>query len=220
MRLTLYSYFRSTAAYRVRIALNLKGVPYTILPVHLVREGGEHRGAAYRTINPQMRVPALRVEREGAAPVVLLQSPAILEWIEETFPEPALLPGDAEARARARAIAAIIGCDIHPLNNMGVLNYLRGPLAQTQAALDAWYAHWIHEGFQAIEALLAPDGEGPYALGPVPTLADVFVTGQVFNARRFAVPIEAYPRIRRAEAALRALPAVAAAAPEHHPDAE
>ncbi len=220
MRLTLYSYFRSTAAYRVRIALHLKGVPYTVVPVHLVRAGGEHRAAAYRAVNPQMRVPALRVERENAEAIVLLQSPAILEWIEETFPEPALLPGDAEARARARAIAAIVGCDIHPLNNLGVLNYLRGPLAQPAAAVDAWYAHWIHEGFQAIEALLAPDDEGPYALGPVPTLADVFLTGQVFNARRFAVPIEAYPRIRRAEAALRALPAVAAAAPENQPDAE
>lgn len=219
MKLTLYGYFRSSAAYRVRIALNLKGVPYEQVPVHLVREGGRHRQDWYRAINPQMKVPALAVETSRGREIVT-QSLAMLEWIEETWPAPALLPADALARARVRAIAAAICCDIHPVNNLGVLQYLKGTLGQGQEALDGWYAHWIHEGFRALETMLVDDAYGPFACGSGVTMADLCLVPQVFNARRFAVPLEAYPRIRRVEAAMLALPAVAAAAPGSQPDAE
>lgn len=219
MKLTLYTYFRSSAAYRVRIALNLKGVPYEMVPVHLVRDGGRHRQDWYRAINPQMKVPALAVETDRGR-VILTQSPAMIEWIEETWPAPSLLPADALARARVRALAAAVGCDMHPVNNMGVLQYLKGPLGQEQAKVDAWYAHWIHEGFRAIESLLVEDTYGPFACGATLTLADVYLVPQVFNARRFNVPLDEYPRIRRVEAAMLALPAVEAASPSRQPDAE
>ena len=146
----LYDYFRSSAAYRVRIALNLKGLAYERHEVHLVRDGGEHLKADYRAINPQARVPALELD-DGT---ILTQSPAILEWIEETHPEPPLLPADPILRARVRAVAAIVACDIHPVNNLAVLKYLRGQLGHDQETVNAWYRHWIEEGFRAIETLV------------------------------------------------------------------
>jgi maleylacetoacetate isomerase len=207
--------FRSSAAYRVRIALALKGVACEQAFVHLVR--GEHRADAYRALNPQGRVPALETD-EGA---VLVQSPAILEWIEETWPEPPLLPGDALARARIREVCAVIGCDIHPLNNLSTLSWLKQRLGADQEAVDAWYAHWVTEGFAAVETLLrrGAQAEGPFAFGDAPTMADLYIVPQVFNARRFRVPLEAFPTIRAVDEACRALPAFAAAAPENQPDA-
>lgn len=215
-KLTLYSYFRSSAAFRVRIALNLKGLPYDIVPVHLVREGGEHRQPWYQEVNPQMRVPSLAVE-QGGERRVLIQSPAIIEWLEELFPTPALLPHDPIERARIRAVAAIVACDIHPLNNSGTLAYLKGPLGQPREAIAAWYAHWIQTGFAAIEELIAP---APFAFGAQPTLADVHLVPQVFNARRFDVPLAAFPRIVAVAEACMEHEAFARAAPEAQPDAE
>jgi len=209
----LHGYFRSSAAYRVRIALNLKGVAFDQAFVHLVR--GEHRAEAYRVLNPQGRVPTLETD-QGA---VLIQSPAILEWIEETWTEPPLLPGDALHRARIREICAVIGCDIHPLNNLSTLNWLKGRLGADEAAVSAWYAHWVAEGFAAVEAMLGRAPSGPFAFGETPSMADLYIVPQVFNARRFSVPLDAYPKIRAVDEACRALPAFAAAAPENQPDA-
>ena len=209
----LYSYFRSSAAYRVRIALNFKNVAYDMVPIHLQKDGGRHKSAEYRTINPQMRVPSL--ELPGGE--VLVQSLAIINYLEETFPEPPLLPPDARSRAHVRAIADIVACDIHPLNNLAPLNYLRDPLKQDQDAVRAWYRHWIHEGFAAIEALIKP---GPYAFGPAVTLADVCLVPQVANAKRFKVPLDAFPKILAAEEACQQLPAFDKARPENQPDAE
>lgn len=205
----LYTYFRSSAAYRVRIALNLKGVAYESVPVNLL--AGEQREEAYGAVNPQRRLPALDV---GDA--VLIQSPAILDYLDEVYPDPPLLPADPLGRARVRAVASIVGCDIHPLNNLGPLSYLKKRLGHDQAALDAWYAHWVQDGFDAIEALIAP---GPYAFGPQVTLADLYLVPQVFNARRFNVPLDAYPRIVAVDAACAALRAFQDAAPERQPDA-
>jgi maleylacetoacetate isomerase len=205
----LYTYFRSSAAYRVRIALNLKGLPYESIPINLLK--GEQGAPGYASVNPQGRVPSL--ETDGA---VLVQSPAILEYLDETHPEPPLLPSDPVARARVRAACALIACDIHPLNNLAVLRYIKRQLGQEQAAIDAWYVHWIIEGFDALEKLMGP---GPFAFGPRPTLADVYLVPQVANARRFKIALDAYPKIAAAEAACAALEAFAAAAPERQPDA-
>jgi len=209
----LYSYFRSSAAYRVRIALNFKDIAYDTVPIHLQKDGGSHKSAEYRAVNPQMRVPAL--ELPGGE--VLLQSLAIINYLEETFPEPAVLPPDTRSRAHVRAIADMIACDIHPLDNLAPLNYLRDPLTQDQEAVRTWYRHWIHEGFGAIEALIKP---GPYAYGPAVTLADVCLVPQVANAKRFKVPLDAYPKILAAEEACQQLPAFEKARPENQPDAE
>ena len=154
----LYSYFRSSAAYRVRIALNLKGIAYDMAPVHLVKDGGHNKRPEFRAVNPQMRVPVL-VTPGGEH---LIQSLAIIEYLDETQPEPPLLPKDPIGRARARALADLIACDIHPLNNIGPLRYLKNELGQEQSAIDAWYHHWIVSGFEALEALIGPD---PYACG-------------------------------------------------------
>jgi maleylacetoacetate isomerase len=203
----LYDYYRSSAAYRVRIALNLKGVGYTSREVHLLRDGGEHLKPEYRAINPQVRVPSLALD-DGT---VIIQSPAILEWLEETHPEPPLLPRDAVARARVRGVAAIVVCDIHPIDNLCVLNYLRGPLHLEQPAVDAWYHHWILEGFRAIEALI----EGtPFCFGEQPTLADVVLVPQVANARRQAVLLHEFPKIVGVDAACAKIGAFARAQPE------
>lgn len=210
--LTLYDYFRSSAAYRVRIALRLKGLPYDQIPIHLVRGGGEHLSEDYRAINPQRRVPALAVGEE-----ILIQSLAILEWLEETFSQPPLLPSDPFARARCRAIASVIACDIHPLNNTSTVKYLRQTLGCDQPAIDAWYAHWISEGFSTIEAMIDPK---PFAMGEGVSLADLFIVPQVYNARRFSVPIDAFPKIVSVADACAVLPAFRAAAPENQPDAE
>lgn len=205
----LYTYFRSSAAYRVRIALNLKGVAYEAVPVNLLK--GEQRQEGYRAVNPQQRVPSLDI---GGA--TLIQSPAILEYLDEVYPEPPLLPVGAANRARVRAVASLIACDIHPLNNSGTLGYLKTKLGQDQAAADEWYAHWVREGFDTIEALIEP---GPYAFGPRITLADVYLVPQVFNARRFNVPLDAYPKIAAVDAACASLKPFQDAAPASQPDA-
>ncbi len=209
----LYSYFRSSAAYRVRIALNLKGLAYETVPVHLVKEGGHNRRPEFRAINPQMRVPALVVP----AGDVLIQSLAIIEYLDETHPEPPLLPKDPIARAQARALAEIVACDIHPLNNIGSLRYLKRELHQEQAAIDAWYHHWVLTGFEALEALVRP---GPYACGGAVTVADLCLVPQVYNARRLNVPLDKFPKIVAIDTACLALSAFDRARPENQPDAE
>ena len=205
----LYTYFRSSAAYRVRIALNLKRVSYEAVSVNLLK--GEQREADYKALNPQMRVPSLNIGE-----TTLVQSPAILEYLDEAYPEPPLLPMGAVNRARVRAIASLIACDIHPLNNSGTLGYLKNRLGHDQAAADEWYAHWVREGFDAIEAMLGP---GPYTFGSKVTLADVYLIPQVFNARRFKVPLDAYPKIVAVDAACAELKAFQDAAPNSQPDA-
>jgi maleylpyruvate isomerase len=209
----LYSYFRSSAAYRARIALNLKGIAFETIPVHLIKDGGHNKRPEFRAINPQMRVPVL-VTPDGET---LLQSLAIIEYLEETHPEPALLPKDPVGRAKVRALAELIACDIHPLNNTSPLRYLKNTMHQEQSAIDAWYHHWVIEGFAALETLITP---GPYACGAAVTIADVCLVPQVANARRLKVPLERFPKIVAVDAACLALPAFDRARPEHQPDAE
>jgi maleylpyruvate isomerase len=210
---TLYGYFRSSAAYRVRIALNLKGVPFETVSIHLQKEGGMNLKPEYRAINPQMRVPALKL----ASGELLTQSLAIIDYLDETHPQPPLLPRDPIERAKVRALAQLIACDIHPLNNVAPLRYLKSPLGQEQGKIDAWYHHWIIAGFDALEAML---GSGPYAYGSEVTLADVCLVPQVANARRLKVPLERYPKIVAADAACAKLAAFEKARPENQPDAE
>jgi maleylacetoacetate isomerase len=209
----LYSYFRSSAAYRARIALNLKGLTYDTIAIHLTKDGGQQSSPAYRAVNPQMRVPAMALETGE----VLLQSLAIIEYLDEVQPEPRLLPVDALERARVRAVAQIIACDIHPLNNTSSLNYLRRQLKADEAAINAWYAYWVVAGFDAIEPLIRP---GPYTFGSTPGLADICLVPQVANARRFKVPLERYPKIVAVDAACAKLPAFERARPDNQPDAE
>jgi maleylacetoacetate isomerase len=205
----LYTFFRSSASYRVRIAMNLKGLPYDAVPVSLTKS--EQSQPAYLKVNPQGRLPSFEVDG-----TVLIQSPAILEYLEEVHPEPELLPRHPVTRAKIRAVSAIIGCDIHPLNNSGTLAYLKNRLGQDEAAVNAWYVHWVVEGFKAIEQLIEP---GPFAFGDKPTLADVYLAPQMYNARRFKVPLEAFPKIVAADAACNRLEAFQAASPERQPDA-
>lgn len=207
----LYEYFRSSASYRLRIALNLKRLPHESVHIHLLRNGGEQHDPSYIAINPQGRVPTLALD-DGT---ILIQSPAILEWLEETYPEPPLLPRSARARAHVRAMAALIACDIHPLNNSSVLAYLKNTLSQPQEAVDAWYAHWIKLGFAALEQMVST----PYCRGNEVTLADVMLVPQVANARRMKVDLESFPRIVAIEQNCLALPAFADARPEVHPAA-
>jgi maleylpyruvate isomerase len=209
----LYSYFRSSAAYRVRIALNLKNMPYEMVPVHLTKDGGQQRKPDFVAVNPQMRVPALVLDSGD----VLTQSLAIIEYLDEIQPEPPLLPADALARAKVRAVAQIVACDIHPLNNLVALQYLKRTLKHEQPDIDAWYHHWVIEGFKAIEAMLAP---APYACGAQVTLADLCLVPQVFNARRLKVPLDAFPKIVAADAACLKLAAFDKARPENQSDAE
>jgi maleylacetoacetate isomerase len=209
----LYSYFRSSAAYRVRIALNLKGLSYETVPVHLIKDGGHNKRPEYRAVNPQMKVPAL-VTPQGET---LIQSLAIIEYLDETHPNPPLLPKDPIARAKVRSLAQIIACEIHPLNNTAPLRYLKNQLGQEQSAIDAWYHHWVLEGFEALEALIKP---GPYAFGKDVTLADICLVPQVFNARRLKVPLDKFPKIVAVDAACVALPAFDRASPPNQPDAE
>jgi maleylacetoacetate isomerase len=211
--LKLYSYYRSSAAYRVRIALNLKGLPYEMMPIHLAKEGGHHRKPEFRAINPQMRVPALALSSGD----VLTQSLAIIEYLDDIHPEPSVLPAEPLARAKVRAVAQTIACDIHPLNNSGTLQYLKNILKHAQPEIDAWYHYWIIEGFKAIEAVIAP---APYTCGAQVTLADICLVPQVANARRFKVPLDAFPKIVAAEQACLKLPAFDKARPENQPDAE
>ena len=209
----LYSYFRSSAAFRVRIALNLKGLTYDTVPIHLIKDGGQHKTAGYRAVNPQMRVPALTLPSGE----ILIQSLAIIEYLDEAHPNPPLLPTDPIERAHVRAVSQIIACDIHPLNNTAALNYLKSQLKHDQAAADAWYTSWVVTGFEAVEALIEP---GPYAFGSQVTVADLCLVPQVFNARRFKIPLERFPKIVAADAACAKLPAFDKARPENQPDAE
>lgn len=208
----LYSYYRSSAAYRVRIALNLKGLPYDYVAVNLLH--GEQKAVPYTTRNPQGLVPALELESGE----LLAQSMAILEWLDETSPPPALLPGDPLQRARVRSLANNIVCDIHPLNNISVLNYLREELNAGDDDIHRWYCQWVDRGFSAIEQNLAAT-MGDCCFGDQPTLADVCLIPQVYNAYRFKVPMEPYPNIRQVVQHCESLPAFARAAPEAQPDA-
>lgn len=208
----LYTYFRSGAAHRVRIALALKGVAYESLPVHLVRGGGEQLTPAFRALNPQARVPVL--ELPGGD--VLIQSSAILEYLEETVPEPPMLPADSVARAKVRGVAAIIGCDMHPLNNVAVLNTLRRS-GLNDAAVLAWIAQWITQGFTAVEQLIGDQG---WCFGLAPGLADVYLLPQVFSARRFKVALDPFPRISRVADLAEQHSAFITAAPQNQLDAE
>ena len=212
----LYDYFRSSAAYRVRIALNLKGVvPDERTFVHL--RMGNQRAQDYLALNPQGLVPALALD-DG---LVLTQSLAIIEYLDETHPDPPLLPVAPPSRARVRAIALAIACEIHPLNNLRVLNYLIGTLGVAREQKDGWYKYWVDVGFEALEKKLAQEGEtGVFCHGNEPTLADVCLVPQIANARRFGIDLSPYPTLTRIEAACLALPAFAAAAPERQPDAE
>ena len=209
----LYSYFRSSAAYRVRIALNLKGIPYEMVSIHLTRDGGQQLKPEFRAINPQMRVPALELSSGD----ILTQSLAIIEYLDDIQPEPPLLPADALARAKVRAVAQLIACDIHPLNNLIALRYLKRQLKHEQSEIDAWYHHWVIEGFTALEAMIAP---APYACGAHVTLADICLVPQVFNARRLQVRLDKFPKIAAVDAACLKLPAFDRARPESQPDAE
>ena len=209
----LYSYFRSSAAYRVRIALNLKNIPYEIESIHLIRGGGAQHSAAFKAINPQARVPTLVLD-DGE---VLTQSLAIIGYLDRTHPQPPLLPTDPLRRARIEAAAQVIACDIHPLNNTSPLQYLKRTLGQEQSAIDAWYHHWVLLGFEALEGMIRP---GPYAFGEAVTLADVCLVPQVYNARRLKVPLDRFPKIVAVDAACLALSAFDKARPENQPDAE
>ncbi len=211
----LYDYFRSSAAYRVRIALNLKGLSPERAFVHLRR--GAQRADEYLELNPQGLVPSLVTD----AGDILTQSLAIIEWLDETHREPALLPADATGRARVRSLALSIACDIHPLNNLRVLNYVTGTLGATDAQRDGWYRYWCDVGFEALETRLARDkATGAFCHGATPTLADICLVPQLANSRRVNLDLSPYPTLLRIEAACVALPAFANAAPQKQPDAE
>ena len=212
---TLYSYWRSSAAYRVRIALNLKGLDYAIAPVHLTRGGGEQHHDEYRALNPQQLVPTL-VDGDN----VIHESLAIIEYLEDAYTDtPRLLPSGLRACARVRALAQMVACDIHPIGNLRVLQYLQRELGATEEQKLAWSRHWIEIGFDAIEALLAANRKGPFCEGNAPTLADCCLVPQVYNARRFGVPLTRYPTIDAIDAVCRKLEAFALAAPEAQADA-
>ena len=212
----LYSYFRSSASYRVRIALNLKGLPYEYAAVHLLRGGGEQLTPEYRGVCPDGIVPAL-VDGD----VVLQQSLAIIEYLDETHPNPPLLPSTPRDRAYVRAIALQIACEIHPLNNLRVLKYLKHELGVTDDAKDAWYKHWVENGFHVLESMLAGDSRtGKFAYGDSPTTADLALIPQVFNAQRFHVDMQPYPTIQRIYDEAMRHDAFVRAAPGQQPDAE
>lgn len=201
----LYDYFRSSAAYRVRIALNLKRVAYERVEVHLLKDA--QRSAEHLARNPQGLIPVLDV----GGGVMLSQSLAIIDWLDSTYPEPRLIPAEPVARARAMAQALTIAADIHPLNNLRVLRHLKSQFDADEAATADWYRHWIAQGFAALEAA---SGEGPFLGGEAPGIADVLLVPQMYNARRFDLPLDAYPRLVAADAAACALEAFAAASPE------
>jgi len=202
----LFDYYRSSAAYRVRIALNLKGVDYESRPVNLA--GGEQKADDYRALNPQGLVPMLEIDGHR-----LTQSLAIMVYLDQAYPEPPLVPRDPADGAHVRAMALAIACDIHPLNNLRVLKYLKGELGHSQEEVDRWYAHWISEGLRPLEALAAPRA-GAFLFGDSPTIGDVCLVPQLYNARRFNVPLDDYPALLRADANATKLDAFAMA----HPD--
>ena len=206
MALTLYDYYRSSASYRVRIALNLKGVDYARVPVNLL--AGEQRDEAYRALNPQGLVPMLEIDGHR-----LTQSLAILNYLDMRYPNQPLIPASAAERTHVVAMALTIACDIHPLNNLRVLKYLKHELGHSQEEVDRWYVHWISEGLPALEVLAAPRA-GQFLFGNAPTAADVCLVPQLYNARRYNVPLDNYPTLLRAEGNATALDAFAAA----HPD--
>ncbi len=210
----LYGYFRSSAAYRVRIALGLKGLDYEYVAVHLRK--GEQNAPGYRELNPNELVPTLADDRG-----TFTQSLAIIEYLDERYPEPALLPSAPEARARVRAIALAIACDIHPIDNLRVLRYLLHTIGVSEAVKDAWYRHWIDLGLSALESQLAREPEtGEFCHGGSPTLADCCLVPQLANARRTGIPLDAYPTLTRIEARCNTLAGFATAMPEKQPDAE
>ncbi len=212
----LYTYFRSSAAYRVRIALNLKGLAYEALPVHLLRNGGEQLAPAYRAVNPSALLPVL--DDEGA---IVHQSLAIMEYLDELHPAVPLLPAGALGRARVRALALTVACDTHPLTNLRVLKYLKGPLGLSEEVKTQWYKHWLGDGMAMLEAHLAGEPQtGRFCHGDTPTMADCCLVPQVFNAQRFELDLAPYPTIRRIHANCVALPAFAAAHPAQQPDTE
>jgi maleylpyruvate isomerase len=208
----LHGYWRSGTSYRTRIALNLKGLAYEQVTHDLRR--GEQGAPAYRALQPQGLVPALEIDGQ-----VLIQSPAILEWLEETHPLPPLLPADSQGRAVVRAMAAMVGCDIHPLNNLRVLKSLRGDLGADEAQVSQWITRWIDQGFAALEGLVARHGRG-FCHGDTPTLADCYLVPQVYAAQRFGVPLDPFPAIRQIADTAQNLPPFANAAPENQPDAD
>jgi maleylacetoacetate isomerase len=202
----LYDYFRSSASYRVRIALNIKGVDYEQRSINLAE--GAQKDGDYRALNPQGFVPMLEIDGHR-----LVQSLSIIVYLDQKFGDPPLMPAEPADAAHVRALALSVACDIHPLNNLRVLKYLKGELGQEQATIDRWYAHWVSEGLEALEAMAAPRA-GAFLFGNAPTLADICLVPQLYNARRFSVPLDAYPTLRRADESASALPAFAAA----HPD--
>lgn len=213
----LYSYFRSSAAYRVRIALNLKGLDYDIVPVHLLKQGGEQFAPAYRQLNADALVPTLLDDEAGA----LTQSLAIIEYLEEAHPAPALLPSSAADRAYVRSIALSIACDIHPLNNLRVMRYLKNTLNVDDEARDDWYRHWCQIGLEGLEARLSRDPRaGKFCYGDTPGMADCCLVPQFFNARRLNCDLTVLPTVQRINDACLALEAFAGAAPDRQPDAE
>ncbi len=212
--LALHTYFRSSAAYRVRIALGLKGLDAQMLPVHLLKNGGEHHSAAYLAVNPAGLVPTL--VDDGQA---ITQSLAIIEYLEERWPQPALLGSHPLERAHIRALALDIACEIHPLNNLRVLNYLTGEMGLSAEQKTRWYRHWTETGLATVEARLRQTA-GQFCVGDSPSLADCCLVPQVFNAQRFGVPLDAYPLVQRTTASCQVLPAFQQAAPQQQPDAE
>ncbi|MCL4110495.1 UNVERIFIED_CONTAM: hypothetical protein GTU68_022377, partial [Idotea baltica] len=212
----LYTYWRSSASYRVRLGLSIKGLTYESIPVHLLRDGGEHLTESYTQINPQQQVPALDIGNG----TILTQSLAILEYLDETYPEPPLLPKPPLERARVRALTQVIACDIHPINNLNVLGYLINDMGVNQENRVVWYRNWIENGFPAFEKLLTESSEtGEFCHGDTPTLADILLVPQVYNARRFDVDLSDFLTIRRIEAACLALESFQAAVPEAQIDA-
>lgn len=213
----LYDYWRSSAAYRVRIALNLKGLSYEHVSVSLVADGGENLKPAYRALNPQGKVPSLQLD-DGT---VLGQSMAIIEYLDETHPSPALLPRDAIARAKARAFALTVACEIHPLNNLAVLKHLEATFGTDGKGKVAWMGHWMVEGFAALEeGLKRRDWQGPFLFGDAPGIAEIFLVPQFYNARRWGIDLSPFPLLVKADDAARGVKAFQDAEPDAQPDAE
>lgn len=211
--ITLYDYYRSTASYRIRIALNVKNLPHELKPVNLIQGEGEHRSAAYSQVNPQQLVPSM-VDHTHS--ITLSQSLAILEYLEEQYPQPAILPQDVSERAQARRIAALIACDMHPLNNLRVLRYITNTLKHTEEEKLQWYHHWLQLGFDAIEQILQTQSNShPYCIGDTVSIADICLIPQLYNARRFGFNLTQYPLILAIETQCLTMPAFEKAKPDN-----